>query len=143
MGEVRKNGMCHQNPGLRISLIQIAPRKPIYKAVSSKMTNCGAIGRDASRDPSETPLRPLWDPSREAQNIDFSKILGMASPGVECVPTSLETIFKLSRGPQRPNIEKSENFENLKKSKNPEIRPPYSPGLGPSYLARYAAPQLG
>ena len=35
----------------------------------------------------------------EAQNIDFSKMLGMASPGVENVPTSLETIFKLSRGP--------------------------------------------
>ena len=90
--------------------------------------------------PPGTPPRPLRDPSREAQNIDFSKILGMASPGVEYVPTSLETIFKLSRGPQRPYIEKSENFENLKNSKNPEIRPPYSPGLGPSYLARYAAP---
>ena len=99
------------------------------------MTNCGAIGRDPSRDPSETPPGPL-----QAQNIDFSKILGMASPGVECVPTPLETIFKLSRGPQRPYIEKSENFENSKNSKNPEIRPPYSPGLGLSYLARYAAP---
>ena len=49
---------------------------------------CGAIGRDLSRDP-----------SGEAQNVDFSKILGMASPGVEYVPTSLETIFKLPRGP--------------------------------------------
>ena len=65
----------------------------------------------------------------------------MASPGVEYVPTPLETIFKLSRGPQRPYIEKFENFENLKNSKNPEIRPPYSPGLGLSYLAKYAAPK--
>ena len=64
------------------------------------MTNCGAIGRDLSRDP-----------SGEAQNVDFSKILGMASPGVEYVPTSLETIFKLFTGPQRPYIKKSENFE--------------------------------
>ena len=33
------------------------------------------------------------------QNFDFSKILGMAWPIVENTPTSLETIFKLSRGP--------------------------------------------
>ena len=65
------------------------------------MTNCEAIGRDLSRDP-----------SGEAQNVDFSKILGMASPGVEYVPTSLETIFKLFTGPQRPYIKKSENLEN-------------------------------
>ena len=60
---------------------------------------CGAIGRDLSRDP-----------SGEAQNVDFSKILGMASPGVEYVPTSLETIFKLFTGPQRPYIKKSDVF---------------------------------
>ena len=93
-------------PGLRISLIQIALRKPIYWAVSTKMTNCGAIGRDHSGDPS-------GDPSGEAQNVDFSKILGMASPGVEYVPTSLETIFKLSRGPQLPYIKKSENYQQI------------------------------
>ena len=87
--------------------------------------------------PPGTPPRRLRDPSREAQNIDFSKILGMASPGVEYVPTSLETIFKLSRGPQRPYIEKSENFENFENLKKSEIRPPYSPGLGPSYFAAY------
>ena len=48
----------------------------------------------------------------EVKKIDFSKFLGMASPGVEYVPTSLETIFKLSRGPQRPYTKKSGNFEN-------------------------------
>ena len=46
---------------------------------------------------------PGWDPSQD---------LGMASPGVEYVPTPLETVFKLSRGPQRPYTKKSENFEN-------------------------------
>ena len=84
-----------------------------------------------------------WHPLPEAQNVDFSKILGMALPGVEYVPTPLETMFKLSRGPQRPYIEKIENFKKLKNSKNPEIWPPYSPGLGLSYLARYAAPDGG
>ena len=48
----------------------------------------------------------------EVKHIDFSKILGMALPGVENIPTSLETIFKLFTGPQRPYIKKSENFEN-------------------------------
>ena len=34
----------------------------------------------------------------------------MASLGVEYVPTPVETVFKLSRGPQRPYTKKSENF---------------------------------
>ena len=38
----------------------------------------------------------------EAQNIDFQKSSEWGLPGVENVPTSLETIFKLSRAPQRP-----------------------------------------
>ena len=84
------------------------------------MTNCGAIGRDLSGDPS-------GEPSGEAQNVDFSKILGMASPGVEYVPTSLETIFKLSRGPQRPYIKKSENLEIQKNQKNRKFAPPIRP----------------
>ena len=33
-------------------------------------------------------------------------------PGVENVATSLETLFMLSRAPQRPYIKKSKNFEN-------------------------------
>ena len=33
-------------------------------------------------------------------------------PGVENVPTPLESLFMLSRAPQRPYIKKSENFEN-------------------------------
>ena len=33
-------------------------------------------------------------------------------PGVENVATSLESLFMLSRAPQRPYIKKSENFEN-------------------------------
>ena len=41
------------------------------------------------------------------QNLDFSKMLGMGLPIVENTPTSLETIFKLSRGPQRPYTKKS------------------------------------
>ena len=40
----------------------------------------------------------------EAQNIDFQKSSEWGLPGVENVPTSLETIFKLSRGPQLPYI---------------------------------------
>ena len=46
-------------------------------------------------------------PSQKVNNIDFSNILGMALPGVENVPTSLETIFKLSRGPQLPYTKKT------------------------------------
>ena len=37
------------------------------------------------------------------KHIDFSKILGMASPGVENVPTPRESIFKLSPPSQRPS----------------------------------------
>ena len=123
-------------PGLRISLIQIAPRKPIYKAVSSKMTNCGAIGRDPSRDPSETPPGPL----QGGPKYRFFKNPGNGFPWCGICSHAPGDYFKLSRGPQRPYIEKSKKIENLKNPKNPEIRPPYSPGLGPSYLARYAAP---
>ena len=79
-------------PGITYPVRAPAPT-PLYQPVSAKMTNCGAIGRD---------------PSGQAQNIDFSKILGMASPGVEYVATSLETIFKLSRAPQSPYIKKPE-----------------------------------
>ena len=46
------------------------------------------------------------DPLPEAQNIDFQKSSEWCLPGVENVPTSLETIFKLSRGPQLPYIKK-------------------------------------
>ncbi len=35
----------------------------------------------------------------EVKNVDFWKMLGMGWPGRQNVPTSLETIFKLSRGP--------------------------------------------
>ena len=42
-----------------------------------------------------------WTPAG-GQIFDFSKILGIAWPIVENTPTSLETSFKLSRGPQRP-----------------------------------------
>ena len=52
------------------------------------------------------------DPLPEAQNIDFQKSSEWGLPGVENVPTSLETIFKLSRGPQLPYIKKSENYRN-------------------------------
>ena len=75
----------HTPSGLRISLIQIVLEKPIYKAASIKMINSGAIGQDPKRDPSRAPLGT----SGEVQNIDFSKILGMASPGVEYFPTCL------------------------------------------------------
>ena len=73
--------------------------KPIYKAASIKMTNSGAIGGI----PPGTPLGT----SGEVQNIDFSKVLGMALPGVEYVPTSLESVFKVSRGPQRSYIKQN------------------------------------
>ena len=52
------------------------------------------------------------DPLQEAQNIDFLKPSEWGLPGVENVPTSLETIFKLSRASQRPYIKTSQYFEN-------------------------------
>ena len=35
----------------------------------------------------------------------------MALPGVENVPTSQETVLKLSRAPQRPYIEKTKKYK--------------------------------
>ena len=78
--------------------------------------------------------------SGEAQNIDFSKILGMALPGVEYIPMSLETIFKLSRAPQRPYIEKSGKVNSLYILLKVLLFSPIRPGLGLSYLAKCAAP---
>ena len=63
----------------------------------------------------------------EVKNIDFSKILGMALPGVENIPTSLEIIFKLSRGPQRPYIKKSEKYRKLIKLIIYSLFPLFSP----------------
>ena len=50
-------------------------------------------------------------PALFSQNIDFRKVLEINLLGVENVPTSLQTIFKLSRGPQLPHIAKSINTE--------------------------------
>ena len=60
----------------------------------------------------------------------FQKILEMAFPGVENVPTSQETVFKLSRGPQRPYSEKSEKY---RKSSN-LLSSPYFPIVEPPPL---------
>jgi len=43
--------------------------------------------------PGGTPPGTPLGTSGEVQNIDFSKVLGMALPGVEYVPTSLESIL--------------------------------------------------
>ncbi len=44
---------------------------------------------------------------RGTKNIDFSKSLGMASPGVENVGVPRGSVFKLSRASQLPYSEKS------------------------------------
>ena len=51
--------------------------------------------------------------SFQVKNIEIPKILEMLLPGVENVPMSQETVFKLSRGPLRPYIEKSVKISNL------------------------------
>ena len=52
----------------------------------------------------------------------------MALPGVENVPMSQETVFKLSRGPQRPYIEKSKKYRTssnlLISAYSPIVEPP-------------------
>ena len=45
----------------------------------------------------------------------------MGLPGVENVPTPLESLFKLSRGPQRPYIKKKQNMLKLLKLINFEL----------------------
>ena len=52
---------------------------------------------------------------RGTKNIDFSKSLGMASPGVENVGVPRGSVFKLSRASQLPY---SENQKNSKQHKN-------------------------
>ncbi len=51
---------------------------------------------------------------RGTKNIDFSKSLGMASPGVENVGVPRGSVFKLSRASQLPYSEKSKNVNNEK-----------------------------
>ena len=49
---------------------------------------------------------------RGTKNIDFSKSLGMASPGVENVGVPRGSVFKLSRASQLPYSEKSKTSVN-------------------------------
>ena len=53
---------------------------------------------------------------RGTKNIDFSKSLGMASPGVENVGVPRGSVFKLSRASQLPYS------EQFKKDKRQEIK---------------------
>ena len=73
----------------------------------------------------------VWrnDP-RGVKNIDFSKSLGMALPGVENVGVPWGSIFKLSRGPQLPYKKKSDLGPNLL------IIPPTHPCCGLHRLTR-------
>ena len=47
-----------------------------------------------------------------AKKVEKKKFSESGLPGVESVATSLESLFMLSRAPQRPYMKKSENFEN-------------------------------
>ena len=51
---------------------------------------------------------------RGTKNIDFSKSLGMASPGVENVGVPRGSVFKLSRASQLPYSEKSKKSSTKK-----------------------------
>ena len=60
------------------------------------------------------------------KNTYFSKMLGMASPGVENVATLLESIFALPRGSQLPYTKKIEKSDFIRKKYSENIRE-YSP----------------
>ena len=47
------------------------------------------------------------------EKVDLFKSSEWGLPGVENVPTPLDTIFNISRGPQRPYIEKNKKSEHL------------------------------
>ena len=61
------------------------------------MTTAGAIGEGRGEGP---------------KKLGGKKFSEWGLPGVENVATSLESLFMLSRAPQRPYIKKSENSEN-------------------------------
>ena len=53
-----------------------------------------------------TMYRVFFKKKEIYKNIDFSKILGMALPGGQNVPTPRESILALSRGSQLPYMKK-------------------------------------
>jgi hypothetical protein len=58
-----------------------------------------------------------------AENIDFSKSLGMALPGVENVGVPCGSILELSRPSQLPYTKKSKNVKNIKNWPRPPLTP--------------------
>ena len=73
-----------------------------------QVRRAGRAGWGAGRSGGQArPLwRLLWD------FLGRSKNLGMALPGVEYAPMSLESILKLSRAPPQPHIPKSKKIKN-------------------------------
>ena len=86
----------------KISYITRVWRRGLDGSSPPKVPYLARLGHDETGSPTEIGyLGKIY------KNVDFSKILGMALPGGQNVPTPRESILALSRGSQLPYTQRT------------------------------------